>query len=229
MLENRKQIQKEIYLPIATYCLKDKQYYIKEYGALLIKSSENSDIFNTHKNRILYKNKLDIQEIANELNVNKATIQRNIKKLEKLDFKILKIENTLNGIVYCLPSENNIDLNKFALINYEMLKKMVNKFKSNTIKVYFLLKTITTETNFKPATNSFIAENIGLSSKSKNNLDIITSSVKTLEENKYIETKKVNVYEYDKEKLREVPKIRKVYRICNFDEWKKEIDKNKVY
>ncbi|MDC9399800.1 hypothetical protein PSM49_18875, partial [Clostridioides difficile] len=75
----------------------------------------------------------------------------------------------------------------------------------------------------------FIAENIGLSSKSKNNLDIIISSVKTLEENKYIETKKVNVYEYDKEKLREVPKIRKVYRICNFDEWKKEIDKNKVY
>ncbi len=71
----------------------------------------------------MYKNKLDIQEIANELNVNKATIQRNIKKLEKLDFKILKIENTLNGIVYCLPSENNIDLNKFALINYEMLKK----------------------------------------------------------------------------------------------------------
>ncbi|EOE7245673.1 hypothetical protein ACKTKD_003485 [Clostridioides difficile] len=75
MIENKKQIQKEIYLPVATDCLKDKQYYIKEYGALLIKSAENSDIFNTHKNRILYKNKLDIQEMANELNVNKATIQ----------------------------------------------------------------------------------------------------------------------------------------------------------
>ncbi|HBH3652829.1 TPA: helix-turn-helix domain-containing protein [Clostridioides difficile] len=228
MIENRKQTSKEIYLPVATYCLKDKQYYIKEYGTLLIKSAESSNIFNTHKNRILYKNKLDIQEIANELNVNRTTIQRNIKKLEKLDFKILKIENTLNGIVYCLPSENNIDSSKFTMIHYDMLKKMISKFKSNTIKVYFLLKTITTETNFKPATNSFIAENIGLSSKSKNNLDIITSSVKILEEHKYIETKKVNVYEYDKEKFREIPKIKKVYRICNFDEWKKEIDKNKV-
>lgn len=228
MIENRKQIQKEIYLPIATHCLKDKQYYIKEYGALLIKSAESSEIFNTHKNRILYKNKLNIQEIANELNVNKTTIQRNIKRLEKLNFKILKIENTLNGIAYCLPSENNIDTNKFVTIRYEMLKKMVNNFKSNTMKVYFLLKIITTETNFEPATNSFIAENIGLSSKSKNNLDIITSATKILEEHKYIETKKVNVYEYDKEKLREVPKIKKVYRICNFDEWKKEIDKNKV-
>ncbi|HBG1040864.1 TPA: helix-turn-helix domain-containing protein [Clostridioides difficile] len=218
MLENGKQTSEEIYLQIATHCLKDKQYYIKEYGALLIKSAESSEIFNTHKNRILYKNKLNIQEIANELNVNKTTIQRNIKRLEKLNFKILKIENTLNGIAYCLPSENNIDTNKFVTIRYEMLKKMVNNFKSNTMKVYFLLKIITTETNFESATNSFIAENIGLSSKSKNNLDIITSATKILEEHKYIETKKVNVYEYDKEKLREVPKIRKVYRICNFDE-----------
>ena len=136
------------------------------------------------------------------------------------------MENTRNGIVYRLnyglPSEyNELEVNKFITIHHEMLKEMINCFKPNVIKIYCLLRVIANENDFKSASNSFIAEGIGLSSKSKNNLDIVTSSVKLLEKLKYIEVKKDNLFKFDKEKGKEVPVLKKFYRICNFSEWKK--------
>ncbi|EGT3856605.1 winged helix-turn-helix domain-containing protein [Clostridioides difficile] len=224
--EIKNESKQDYYLPMPTYCLKEKHYCVREYGALMLNSNGGSRILHTERNRFLYKNKINFQEIANELGINKTTLERNIKKLEKLDCKVLEVENTRNGIVYRLnyglPSEyNELEVNKFITIHHEMLKEMINCFKPNVIKIYCLLRVIANENDFKSASNSFIAEGIGLSSKSKNNLDIVTSSVKLLEKLKYIEVKKDNLFKFDKEKGKEVPVLKKFYRICNFSEWKK--------
>ncbi|HBF1820717.1 TPA: winged helix-turn-helix transcriptional regulator [Clostridioides difficile] len=212
------------YLPMPTYCLQEKMFYIREYGALMLYSNGGSKILHTDRNRYLYKNKINIQEIAKQLGISKRTLERNIKNLEKLDCKVLEIENTKNGIVYRLnyglPSiYNELEVNKYITIHFKMLRELINCLKPNVIKTYCLLKVITDEKEFKAASNSFLAEGIGLSSKSKNNLDVITSSVKILEKLKYIETKKENIFKFDKEKGREVPTLKKFYRICNFEEW----------
>lgn len=107
-----------------------------------------------------------------------------------------------------------------------MLKTLVCAFNSNVIKLYCLLNYITTETDFKPMDNKWLAEQIGLSSNSKNNLDTITEIVAQLELCGFIETKKENIFRWDDKKGKEVPQITKSYRIITLEQW--EIIQNKV-
>lgn len=226
MKGHEEKIKDDYYLPMPTYCLGEKKFCIREYGALIVKSNGSSKILHTDRNRYLYKNKIDFEEMAKELGINKRTLTRNIKNLEKLDCKVLEIENTRNGIVYRLnyglPSAyNELEVNKYITIHHEMLKELITCLKPNVIKVYCLLRVFANEEKFKDITNSFLAEGIGLSSKSKNNLDIITNAVKILEKCRYIETKKNNVFKFDIKKGKEIPSIKKFYRIRNFKEWRK--------
>ena len=87
------------------------------------------------------------------------------------------------------------------------------------IKLYCLLNYMTTETEFKPLDNKWLAEQIGLSSKSKNNLDAITEIVAQLELCGFIETKKENIFRWDEKKGREVPQITKSYRLRTLEQW----------
>lgn len=175
----------------------------------------------------------NIEELAKELGIGKRTLQRNIKKLISLDYNILEVKNTDMGIVYKFnygeqtPSGG---YKKYVTIHHKMLRVLANVFSSNAIKIYCLLNYMTDEINFKTMSNKWLAEQIGLSADSKNNLYVITDIVTQLELCGFIETKKDNIYKWDEKKKREVPQIAKSYRLRTYKEWEviqKQIKKKK--
>lgn len=209
-------------LPMPTFCLKDKKYCAKEYAGLMTIS--NRGIYEWH--RFLYKNKFDTAELANDLGISRVTLERNIKKLESLNYNILSIENTReHGVVYKLEygtfNENTGNLNKFVTIYQPMLKELACSFNSNAIKIYCLLSYMCNETEFQPLTEDWICEQIGLNGNSERNQSTVRTLIKTLEKCKFIETRKQNIFKWDDKRKREVPQITKFYRLCSLDEWKK--------
>lgn len=215
-------ISPEQKLPMPTFCLKDKKYCAKEYAGLMTIS--NRGIYEGH--RFLYKNKFDTAELAKDLGISRVTLERNIKKLESLNYNILSIENTReHGVVYKLEygtfNENTGNLNKFVTIYQPMLKELACSFNSNAIKIYCLLSYMCNETEFQPLTEGWICEQIGLNGNSERNQSTVRTLIKTLEKCKFIETRKQNIFRWDDKRKREVPQITKFYRLCSLDEWKK--------
>ena len=184
----------------------------------------NRGIYEWH--RFLYKNKFDTAELAKDLGISRVTLERNIKKLESLNYNILSIENTReHGVVYKLEygtfNENTGNLNKFVTIYQPMLKELACSFNSNAIKIYCLLSYMCNETEFQPLTEDWICEQIGLNGNSERNQSTVRTIIKTLEKCKFIETRKQNIFKWDDKRKREVPQIKKFYRLCSLDEWKK--------
>ncbi len=205
-------------LPMPTHCLNDKKYCAKEYAGLMAISNRGS--YETH--RYLYKNKFNTAQLAKDLGIGRTQLERNIKKLEKLDYNILDIESSQQGIIYKLnygAIKEDGTINKFVTINHKMLKTLACAFNSNAIRLYCLLRYMTNETEFNTMDNKWLAEQIGLSPKSKNNLDVITEITAQLELCGFIETRKVNIFKWDATKGKEVPQITKQYRLRTFTEW----------
>jgi len=208
--------------PMPTNCLNNKNYNAKEYAGLMTISNRGS--YENH--RYLYKNSFDTAELAKDLGISRITLERNIKKLEKLDCNILEIENSRkNGVIYKLNygtlSETTGNLNKFVTIYHPMLKELACSFNSNAIKIYCLLSYMCNETDFKMLTEDWICQQIGLNGDSERNQSSVRTLIKTLEKCKFIETRKQNVFRWDDVRKREVPQITKFYRLCTLDEWKK--------
>lgn len=226
---NGKEIREDWEFPMPTHCLREKKYDAKTYATLmtLSNSGKNKEFNNQMENRFVYKNSFDINELAQSLKVSRTTLQRNIKKLESIDCNVLEIKNTQNGIVYILNygEKHNGRLKKYVTINQRILKSLACSRDNNAIKTYCLFKYMLAENSFKQLTNSWICEQIGLSNKSKNNLDVITEIVVELEKVKLIETRFVNCVVWDEKKKKEVPQIQKQYRLCSFKEWAEYDDK----
>lgn len=221
--------EKNYKLPMPTFCLKEKGYFAREYAALILQSNGSIKIMHTEKNRYLYQNKFNIDELANQLSISRATLYRNIKKLDELKCDILKIENTKNGIVYRLnygiETGYNDEVHKFVTIQHEMLKELVITFKTPAIKLYCLLCYLANETDFKSIDEEFLCNNIGLCGKSESNKNKVRSIVRVLMKCKYIDVKKENKTFWNEETKNKVNKTIKLYRLCSFEEWKKLNDK----
>lgn len=206
-------------LPMPTHCLSDKKYCAKEYAGLMTIS--NRGLYENH--RYLYKNKFNTEELAKSLGISRTTLERNIKKLEKLEYNILDIENSQQGVIYKLhygAIKEDGSINKFVTINHQMLKELACSFNSNAIKIYCLLKYMTNETEYKILTEEWICNQIGLNGASEKNQTTVRTLIKTLEKCKFIETKKLNIFRWDEVRKKEVPQITKQYRLCTFEEWK---------
>ena len=142
------------------------------------------------------------------------------------DFITTSIENTRkNGVVYKLnyglESKTTGNINKFVTIYHPMLKELACSFNSNAIKIYCLLSYMCNETDFKPLTEDWICEQIGLNGNSERNQSTVRTLIKTLEKCKFIETKRQQIFRWDDVRKREVPNVIKTYRLCTLDEWKK--------
>lgn len=213
-------------LPMPTHCLNDKKFCAKEYGALIALSHGGNNVMHLEKNRYVYKNSFNTKQLAQDLGIGRTTLESNIKKLEKLNYNVLEIENSKNGIIYRLnygldSIKNTNEVNKFVTINHKMLKELVCAFNSNTIKLYCFLSYTCNENSFTVLTEDYLCENIGLSGKSEKNQSTVRSIIKTLEKCRYIETKKQNIFKWNDELKKQQPKITKSYRLCSFDEWNK--------
>lgn len=231
---HNKKVSGDYYFPMPTYCLNDKKYNAKIFGALMVLSnSGGKELVQFENSRFIYDNSFNTAQLAKDLGIGRTTLEDNIKKLRKLDYNVVEIENTKNGIVYRLnygkESEiNEGEVNKFVTINQKMLKSLVCSFKDNVIKIYCLMNYMCDTNSYTKMSRTWLCKQIGLTPSGKNKT-LITEIMTDLELCGYIESHRMQEFVWNEESNKKDPRTPKVYRLRTFEEWKtiRETIKNK--
>lgn len=184
---------------------KKVDYKVLMLMTLLSNSQPESNFLETGSEemwRYLYRNKLtEYKELVESLSKTKLnSIYKMIKKMEKLDCKVINVRKTeTNGIVYDINYTNNN--REFVTIETRIMESLIHTCNSNSIKVYVLLKYMCRDGR-KQISREWLLKQIGLSERSDNNLKVITDITDMLHLcgyiNKYTERKfdkYVNYYE----------------------------------
>ena len=100
-----------------------------------------------------------------------STVKKHIKKLIDNKIPLVKVENYEGKVYYKLL--NCIDNKWYVRIPYEKVRELVISTNSNMMKLYAIMCYATNETEYKPITRSWLAEKMGLSTISDNNLKTI--------------------------------------------------------
>lgn len=188
------EITKEVFklpMPTSKNFLSNKNVNVKTYGAIMLKSNWGGTFRNPNE-RYLYKDKFDeaIKEITEELNISQSTIKRHINKLKRCElqvvnekFKVYTIElgkTASDELVYKLNygtfNEKNGNLENFVTITNVALRKLVNAYSENSLRIYLFLlyKCYKGEAYIK---QEEICEAIGLSYKTRK---VVTDCVEAL-------------------------------------------------
>lgn len=202
-------------LPITSskICLTDKgvNYKILMLMTLLSNVQLYKDILDTGNEetwRYLYRNKLkeckDLVESLSQTKLN--TVLRTIKKMEKLDCNVIAIRKTENNeIVYDI----NYGTREYVTIETKIMKALINSFNSNSIKIYVILKYMC-RNGKRRITQEWLLNQIGLTSYSKNNRQMISDITTELHCGGYINKETISI---------EGNKIINYYEVNSFDEW----------
>lgn len=162
--------------------------------------------------RYIYENKIVkfTEEIEELSKIKIHTFLKKVMKLVNLESRPVSAVNTENnGICYYI-NYTNIKGREYVTIEENILKKLIEIGDSSLIKVYILLRYMCKD-EFKKITNKYIVEQIGLSTKSRNNIQKVIEITKLLEENELIIKEKEQVVEAVKNKN----KIIKQYKEIN--------------
>ena len=219
-----KKVSGDYYFPMPTYCLKDKKFSARIFGALMVLSnSGGKELMSFENDRYIYDNSFNTTQLAKDLGIGRTTLERNIKKLQSLDYKVVEVENTKNGIVYRLnygvQSETNPnEVNKYVTINQKMLKNLVCSFKDNVIKLYCLMNYMCDTKSYTRISRAWLCEQIGLEPNPKNKMQI-TTIMTDLELCGYIESKRIQEFVWNEELQKKEPRTPKVYRLRSLEEW----------
>ena len=113
-----------------------------------------------------------------------STVKKHIKKLIDNKIPLIKVEN-YNGKVYykllnCIENKETGKPNYFVTIPYEKVRELVISTNNNMMKLYAIMCYATNETEYKPITRSWLAEKMGLSTISDNNLKTIGTMLTSL-------------------------------------------------
>lgn len=172
------------------------------------------DTGNEERWRYLYRNKLkEYKDLVESLSKTKLnSIYKTIKKMEKLDCKVIAVRKTeSNEIVYDINYGNR----EYVTIETRIMESLIHSFNSNTIKIYVLLKYMCSKGK-KRISQEWMLNQIGLSADSWNNRRLLSDITTELHCGGYINketvfidgNKKVNYYKVNS--LEEWNSIRKL-------------------
>lgn len=213
--------KKEDYsFPISTYEQYLKNIDYVTYG--IITYFSNRTIADEEGNdsgelfRWVYKNRLiEKQEEIEKLSKNKFnTVMRNVRKLAKMDNNLIVAKNSDNGIIYYI-NYYHMPNGKFVTIHHEILRFLLNAYSNNAIKTYVFLKYRCLKGKTRVSREE-IAEAIGLSPDSRNNLTSISDITVSLSDKLIKKT-----YEYITE-INEETGNEQVKRYCYYEIIKEE-------
>lgn len=220
-------MKKEVFFPISTdqKNIKNKKCDYKTLAIMTLYSNrvpdeiqEQNAIYET--SRFIYKNQIiKFTDEIEELSGNKVkTICDNMRKLSKLENNLVVACTTKDEeIYYIINYEDNLG-RKYATIHEKMLRKLINSTNSNVIKLYLVIKYMCeyelkkNGNKEKRITNSYLAEQIGLSSKNHRSINAITDMTDTLDQLGYIKKSYV--------KTNKGFKTNVYYSVYNYEEWK---------
>lgn len=187
-------ITKEVFklpMPISKDFLDNKNVNVKTYGAIMLNSNWGGKFLNP-TDRYLYKDKFDevIKQITEELNISQSTIKRHINKLKKCNIKAIELTKTSNDeLVYRLNygvfNEETGNLESFVTITNIALRKLVNAYSENSLRIYLFLlsKCYKGEAYIK---QEEICQAIGISYKTRK---VVTDCVEALIKGGFIKVK----------------------------------------
>lgn len=219
-------MKKEVFLPINTEKenIQNKRCDYKTLGIMTLYSNmkpiekqDEEGVYET--NRYIYKNKimLNKDEIEELSGVKIKTVCDNMRKLSKLEGNLVVPCISKDEQIYYIVNYESKDGNKFTTIHEKMLRKLINSTNSNVIKVYLIIKYMCeyelkkNGNKEKKITNAYLAEQIGLSSKSHKNINLITDITDTLHQLGFINKHYVNTSKGIKTNI--------YYSINNYEEW----------
>ena len=107
-----------------------------------------------------------------------STVKKHIKKLIDNKIPLVKVENYEGKVYYKLL--NSIDNKWYVRIPYEKVRELVISTNSNMMKLYSIMCYATNETEYKPITRKWLAEKMGLSTISDNNIKAIGTMLTSL-------------------------------------------------
>lgn len=217
--------RKDLRLPISTYEEYLKNIDYMTYGIITYfsnrtkaeKSEDTGELF-----RWIYKNKMiEKQEEIEKLSKNKFnTVMKNVRKLAKMENNLVVAKNSDNGIVYYI-NYYTMPHGYYVTIHEEILRYLLDVGNSNVIKTYVFLKYRCAKGKTK-ITRKEIAEAIGLSPNSDNNLKSITNIIISLCRNALVK----KFYEYTTEvDLNTKKEISKRYCFYEIIDEKEALDK----
>lgn len=133
--------REDIYLPMPTHekVLENKNINIKSYGAIMLQSNWGGKFLNA-EDRFIYNEKLNqiTNEVAEELKISTRVLKTHISKLRKCNIKILEPCKTVSGDLFYRLNYST-DLKYYTLINEKALKKLINAYSENTLRIYLVL------------------------------------------------------------------------------------------
>ena len=208
--------------------MQNKLMDYKTLGIMTIFSNKKNDTEEgvEEMHRYLYKNRIiDNTHEIEGLSRNKInTVLKNIRKLSKIEGNSVLAANTPNGIVYYINYTSNG--REFVTIKEDMLRYLINVSNSNTIKIYVLLSYLCSNGE-KNVTREYIAEQIGLSKKSRSNLQEISDITDMLSSTGFIKIRQEYVTEARSDGS-ECTKKYNYYKINSHEDWmRKRIEKRK--
>ena len=106
------------------------------------------------------------------------TVKRHVEKLINNNIPLIKVENYNNKVYYKLL--NCIDGKYYVRIPYEKVRELVVSCTPNMMKLYAVMCYATNETEYKPITRKWLAEKMGLSTISDNNIKAIGTMLTSL-------------------------------------------------
>ncbi|MGL5067243.1 MAG: hypothetical protein ACRC6T_05360 [Sarcina sp.] len=174
-------LNKEIWnVPLSTkeIVMEDKNFPINLYAKMMLESNRNEN--DDNKYRYIYKNKMKEKVepyfLEGQNKISKKTYDKYFRYLKKVDFDLVKPENTINGIVYKLKFKDDNN-RKFITIKSDVLNKLIECSNANVLKVYLiLLYTLTDEEGHlltKQVSRSWLCKKIGFSEKSLDRMTVI--------------------------------------------------------
>ena len=99
------------------------------------------------------------------------TVERHIKKMLENNIPLAKVENVNGKVYYRLL--NHIGKGYYRLIPYEKVRELVISTNSNMLKLYVYMNYLCDQEHYKQVDRKHLAEKLGLSTVSDNNLKTI--------------------------------------------------------
>ena len=142
------------------------------------------------------------------------TVKRHVEKLINNNIPLIKVENYNNKVYYKLL--NCIDGKYYVRIPYEKVRELVVSCTPNMMKLYAVMCYATNETEYKPITRKWLAEKMGLSTISDNNIKAIGTMLTSLCNLGFLECLETTEISKDGNTYKTIHK----YRITTLDEYK---------
>ncbi|WP_017825436.1 hypothetical protein [Clostridium botulinum] len=179
--------KKEIWrvpMPTKELVMRDKNFNYNILAKTMLESNRNQNPTGLMKDddmRYIYRNKFKETVEPCFLNgankISKKTFDKHWRYIRKVDFDIIRAENTSNGIVYKLnyKDENN---RKFVEVPSDILNELIICSNANVLKTYLvLLYALKDENgnnkNYTKISYAWLLSKIGLSEKSLDTMKVI--------------------------------------------------------